>query len=157
MTTVRVHKNDAYGQPVWHYDGRLIHRTPNMMQIEAFFARADVVTEYHTFRQGDRMVEWFFSQQWFNIFQMHDVDDGRLKGWYCNLTRPAHLTETTITADDLALDVMVYPNGAFVVLDEDDFAALALDATDRKAARRGLDTLLGMLRARHGPFWVLGP
>ncbi len=155
MTPIRVYKRDAYGTPILHYDGRLMLRTPQMIQLEAFFGRADVVTPYHTFRQGDRMVEWFFSARWYNIFELYAAEDGRLTGWYCNITHPAHLAADHVSADDLALDVMVYPDGTYTVLDEDEFAALDLDDATRQAARQGLNELLRWVSGREGPFWVL--
>ena len=109
--SIRVHKLNEGGEIVWHYDGRVLSRTATMVKLEAHFNRTDYVADYHTFRQGDRFVEWFYSDRWYNIFQMHDVDDDRLKGWYCNLTRPARIETDAIYAEDLALDLMVYPDG----------------------------------------------
>jgi hypothetical protein len=97
-------------------------------------------------------VEWFYSDRWHNIFQMHDADDDRLKGWYCNLTRPARLGPNDIYAEDLALDVMVYPDGNFRLLDEDEFAALEITASDRSHALNALEELKFMVRRRSGVF-----
>lgn len=158
--TITVIKNDHAGREVWRYAGRVLARGATWVQLEARFDRPqDVHTPYHTFRRGDRFVEWFFSDRWYNIFEMHDADDDRLTGWYCNITRPARLEETAIYADDLALDVFVAPHGTVIVLDEDEFAALPLDEETRVQARRALGELLRRIAAREAPFdvVVIGP
>lgn len=157
MTAIRVYKCDENGQVVWHYDGELLEQGDHFIQLEAIFARSDVKTEYHTFRQGDRMVEWFYDDRWYNIFEMYDVDDGRLKGWYCNITRPAQLSPEAIYADDLALDVMVYPDGRYVVLDEDEFDALPIDAQTAQNARQALQSLITLIASRQGVFAKIEP
>ena len=149
---IRVYKLNEKGETVWHYDGHVLTRSATMVKLEARFNRADDVADYHTFRRGDRFVEWFYSDRWYNIFQMHDVDDDRIKGWYCNLTRPARLTAEAVYAEDLALDLMVYPDGSYRVLDEDEFAALKLRPAEREQALRALESLKRMVRHRREVF-----
>lgn len=149
---ITVYKLNEKGQKVWQYEGVVLARGENFIQLEAIFARQDYVTSYHIFRKGDRMVEWFYSDCWYNIFQMHDVDDDQLKGWYCNITRPARLEENAIYAEDLALDVFVYPDGRWLVLDEDEFAALELDDSTRQMALQELDQLKKLIENAEGIF-----
>jgi predicted RNA-binding protein associated with RNAse of E/G family len=141
---MRIYKLDAQGREVWHYEGTVLERGENYVLIEAIFAR-DYPTDYHFFRRGDRMLEWFYTDRGYNVFQMHDADDGRLKGWYCNITRPARLEAEAVTAEDLALDLMVYPNGQTRLLDEDEFEALQLDPASRAQALAALETLLALV------------
>ena len=153
--SITVIKNDHTGREVWRYAGRVLARGATWVTLEAHFNRSDVETGYHTFRQGDRFVEWFYSDRWYNVFAMHDVDDDRLKGWYCNITRPAELLPDVIRADDLALDVFVSPQGDVTVLDRDEFAALPLDDATRAGAERGLAALQARIAARRPPFDAL--
>lgn len=99
----------------------------------------------------DRWKEHFFSDRWYNIFEIR-ASDGRLKGWYCNITRPAEIGAEEVAAEDLALDLWVDPQGEMEVLDEDDFAVLPLSAEERTRARRALETLQGMVRRGAPPF-----
>ena len=64
------------------------------------------------------MTEWFYSDRWYNVFRLEDVDDDRLKGWYCNIGRPARLGKAVVAYDDLALDVFVTPEGGVTVLQQ---------------------------------------
>jgi len=154
---VTVIKNDHTGREVWRYNGHILDRGTTWVQLEARFNRSDVTTAYHTFRQGDRFVERFFSDRWYNIFEMHDVDDDHLVGWYCNVARPAVLHPATILADDLALDLFITPEGRTTVLDEDEFAALPLDPATRAQASQALAELKGLVEARQAPFDAIPP
>ena len=153
--SITVIKNDHAGREIWRYTGRVVARGATWVQLEARFSRPDIKTAYHTFRQGDRFVEWYYGDRWRNIFEMHDADDDRLVGWYCNITRPATLESDTIRADDLGLDMFVAPDGTITVLDEDEFAALPLDDATRVQARRSLDELRRMVETRQPPFDVI--
>ena len=154
---ITVIKNDHAGREVWRYTGRIIARGETWVKLEAFFNRPDTKTATHTFRQGDRFVEWFYADRWYSIFEMHDVDDDHLTGWYCNIARPASIKQDStgldgVMADDLALDMFVTPDGAITVLDEDEFAALPLDESTRALARAALDELTRLVKTRQPPF-----
>ena len=100
---------------------------------------------------GDRWTEYFYADRWYNIFEIH-ASDGRLKGWYCNVTRPASIGNGEVAAEDLALDLWVAPDGEPQVLDEDEFDALAISPAEREAARQALAELQGMVVQRVAPF-----
>ncbi len=153
MDTVTVYKLDHRGHEVFHYDARVVARAPGMIQIEARFEARDVA---HLgpilLRRGDRMVEWFYADRWYNIFEIHDAADDGLKGWYCNITRPAILVDGEVRADDLALDLVVLPGGEVLLVDEDEFAALDIPPSDRVAALAAADDLRRAVAARQPPF-----
>ena len=107
--------------------------------IDAVFALGDRDLGFVRLRRGDRFREWFYAGEWFNIFRVQDGKTLALKGWYCNITRPPLIrADTSVTADDLGLDVFVYPDGKTLLLDEDDFNRLDLTAAEktRKHGRR---------------------
>jgi len=149
---ITIHKLDHQGNPIWQYTGKVLTRDLNTIQLEAFFNRDDYTAAYHIFRRGDRFIEYFYADRWYNIFQMYDGDNGRLKGWYCNITRPARFEQNAIYAEDLALDLMVYPDGHNIVLDEEEFANLDIDSATEKNALRALDTLKSLVERGEGVF-----
>jgi uncharacterized protein len=116
---------------------------PNSLLIEAFFNREDLPFHGITRREQDRFIERYYSDRWYNIFEIHDRDDNRLKGWYCNVTRPAEFSPGKIAYVDLALDLLVYPNGKYLVLDEAEFINLPLSNASRDQARQALRELIG--------------
>jgi predicted RNA-binding protein associated with RNAse of E/G family len=109
---------------------------------------------YTVFEPGDRFVEWFFDDRWYNIFEVRAAHDDHLKGWYCNVTKPAviDVAQGRVSAIDLALDVWVDFDGSIQVLDEDEFAALDLPEADRRAALDALNELKRLARERRPPF-----
>lgn len=146
MTTITVIKQDYRGHESWRYTGSLITRQQNEIVIEAYFHKDDMLYEGISLKQGDRFIETYFSDRWYNIFEMHDKDSGVLKGWYCNIGYPAVITDGSIAYRDLALDLLVYPNGKQIILDEDEFSALPLTPEIQTAARQALHELQGMFR-----------
>jgi uncharacterized protein len=140
-TEITVIKRNYLGQETWRYTGKVIRRLPDAVVIEAFFNRADMAFHGIVLREGDRFVEQFFSNRWYNIFAVHDRDDNQLKCWYCNIGKPAVIHETELSYIDLALDLLVFPDGTQLVLDEDEFIALNLSEEERLQAGLALKQL----------------
>jgi len=135
---ITVIKNDHAGREILRYEGVVLERHPDHVVVEARFNRDDMDLGYVVFRRGDRFVERFYADRWYNIFEIHDVDDDHIKGWYCNFTRPAIIADGVAQADDLALDLWVYPDGRTLTLDQDEFDALAISLEERQ---RVIDSL----------------
>jgi protein associated with RNAse G/E len=141
------------GREQLRYDGEVLERTSTSVTIEAFYTRSDRhELPYTVFMRGDRFVEHFFSDRWYNIFEIEAVGTGELKGWYCNVTRPALIEEDQVSAIDLALDLWVEPDGEMLVLDEEEFDELHLSPSDRHTAQMELTDLKRQVVAWKGPF-----
>ncbi|MFQ5434792.1 MAG: DUF402 domain-containing protein [Anaerolineae bacterium] len=139
-----VYKLDEHGRTVWQYPAAVLAWLADGVRLEAFFDRDDMDLGFVWFRRGDRFMETFYSDRWYNVFAVYEGADGRLKGWYCNVCRPAVITETAVRCEDLALDVWVNPDGSHLILDEDEFAALALTAAERNQAGAAVAELLDL-------------
>ena len=131
----------------WRYSGEILQRWPNAVLLQGFFNRDDSDFYGMSFLRNDRIIEIFYSDRWYNIFEVHDREDDRLKGWYCNITFPAEFDDGTVTYVDLALDLLVYPDGRQLVLDEDEFEVLALDEVTRQQAREALADLKQVMQS----------
>ena len=149
--TITILKLDHHGREVWRYPGRVLARDAHTIRLEGFYNRDDATVGYAVFKRGDRLVETFYSDRWYNVFAVYNRDDGALKGWYCNVTRPATITDVLVSSDDLALDVWVSPDGAVTILDEDEFEALALNDGERKAARGALAQIIELAQSSRLP------
>jgi protein associated with RNAse G/E len=152
MSEITVVKRSHTGGPMLHYTGDVVERGETWVCLRARFSRDDRDAGYVVFRRGDLFTEWFYADRWYNVFEMRDANDGHLKGWYCNVTHPAVIRESSIEADDLALDVFVSPNGNILVLDEDEFAALSLSDDERRLALMAVEEIKGMVARREQPF-----
>jgi protein associated with RNAse G/E len=138
---IKVQKKNPAGAVTYEYDGRLLSRDEHSIVLEALFDRADMPFMETMFKTGDRFVEYYYTDRWYNIFAVHDRDDGRVKGWYCNIGKPAVFEDGTVSYVDLALDLWVSIEGKQTVLDEDEFEALELDEELRTGALKGLEEL----------------
>lgn len=123
---IKVQKKNLEGEVTYEYEGVLLHRDERSITLEAFFDREDMPFQDVIFKKGDRFVEHYYSDRWYNIFEIHDRDDDKIKGWYCNVGMPLVFQDGIVSYVDLALDLWVSSNGEQTVLDEDEFEALDL-------------------------------
>ena len=142
MTDFTVHKLDENGRFILSYPATLLERSNNHVKLEAFFGRDDMDLGYTTFKRGDRFIEYFYTDRWYNVFAIYDRDDGAFKGWYCNICRPGVVEETAVSCEDLALDIWVTPQGHTTILDEDEFATLDITLEEKSAAQSALAFLM---------------
>ena len=152
MRAFTVIKRDAAGNFELSYAGALVERNDAFVCIDAVFALKDRDLGYVKLRRGDRFREWFYADQWFNIFRVQDGDTLALKGWYCNITRPPQIAELSVSADDLVLDLFVFPDGRRLLLDEIEFARLDIPKRERQKARQAARTLENWVKRRLPPF-----
>jgi predicted RNA-binding protein associated with RNAse of E/G family len=126
---ISVLKLDLSGSTLRRYEARLVRRDDHSVVLEAPFV---IDVERYTLldvvlKRGDRFVETYYDDRYYNVYEIFDRDDGHLKGWYCNLSRPAQIAQDTVSWVDLALDLWVWPDGRSEILDQDEFD-FALDA-----------------------------
>ncbi len=146
MDDLVVVKLNLQGEETWRYPARTLEKRQNAVIIEAFFNRADVNVNGLLIRNGARFVEIYYTDRWYNIFEIY-APDGSVSGWYCNISKPAEISAGRIGYVDLALDLLVFPDGTQKVLDEDEFEALKPDAELRSQALRALVELSGRFDA----------
>lgn len=157
MQMITVYKTNAEGVEITNYQASLLGREGGMICLAALFERADSDLGFVILREGDLFTEWFYSDRWYNVFRIEDGRNRQLKGWYCNITRPAEIGEDYVRADDLALDVFVKPNGNLILLDEDEFNALNLPPEERIAALRAVEMIRHLVDNRLEPFNEIDP
>ncbi|MBN2115196.1 MAG: DUF402 domain-containing protein [Anaerolineales bacterium] len=138
---IRVQKKNPAGEVTYEYEGMLLSRDETSLKLEALFDRADMPFMDVVFRKGDRFVEYYYTDRWYNIFVVHDRADGKIKGWYCNIGKPAVIEDGVVSYVDLALDLWVSADGKQTVLDEDEFNTLKLNEELRSGALNGLREL----------------
>lgn len=148
MTEITILKQNPAGQLMYQWSGQLLRYADHEAVVEALFNAESGQMVDIPLSKGDRFLESYFDDRWYNIFEIHDRQDGRLKGWYCNISAPAVIEPGQITFRDFALDLVVYPDGRQVVLDEDEFEALECTADERRLAQLGLAALQAHFRQR---------
>ncbi|MCX4848925.1 DUF402 domain-containing protein [Streptomyces sp. NBC_00893] len=102
------------------------------------------------FEPGDVFTEHYWRDRWFAVKEVR-TGAGGLKGWYCDITRPAVLRDGELLVEDLDLDLWVSADGSSVLrLDEGEFEESGLAGRDpaaAEAALRALDELEHLARA----------
>jgi uncharacterized protein len=138
---ILVIKCNTEGRETWRYHGQLLEQDSNRIVLEAYFDRQDMVFHGMLLGRGDRFVETYYTDRWYNVFEIHAREDDHLRGWYCNITQPAIFDGSMITYIDLALDLLVFPDGRQITLDEDEFLGLDIPPDVRHTAREALSEL----------------
>lgn len=141
MLVMKILKKNLAEEVTWQYEGVELSRDENSITIEALFNREDMPFQEIVLKRNDRFVETFYADKWYNIFAIYDRDDGTLKGWYCNITKPAIIEDDSVSYVDLALDLWVSANGKQTVLDEDELEELKLGEALKEKVYAGLREL----------------
>ncbi|WP_433449303.1 DUF402 domain-containing protein [Streptomyces sp. CA-142005] len=93
------------------------------------------------FEAGDVFTEYYWRDRWYSVKEVRAAD-GTVKGWYCDITRPAVRTDGELVVEDLDLDLWRSADGRDVRrLDEDEFAESGLAETDPGAASAAVAAL----------------
>jgi hypothetical protein len=148
---MKIIKKNHKDEVTWEYDAQLVRREENLVIVEALFNRDDLPFQEIVLKRNDRFVETFYTDKWFNIFEIYDRDDGKIKGWYCNVTKPAEISENEIAYSDLILDLWVNAEGKQVVLDEDELEELNVDDELKKKIYESLDELKTLFESKNPP------
>jgi predicted RNA-binding protein associated with RNAse of E/G family len=151
MPVMKILKKNLAEETTWQYEGEVLNQGDNFIMVEAFFNRDDMPFQEIILKRNDRFVETFFTDKWYNIFEIYDRDDGKLKGWYCNITKPAVIEDGHLSYVDLALDLWVSANGARKVLDEDELEELGLDEKTKQKVFAGLHELEQYFESKNPP------
>jgi hypothetical protein len=152
---ITVHLLKPAKQKTVTYEGVLLVEAPEYRLVHARWTRAAMDLGYVVFEPGDHFFEHYYAARWYNIFEVRS-EAGVLKGWYCNITRPALFVDGVVTSEDLELDLFVAPDRQRLLrLDEEEFEALALDLREpaaRAAALSALAELEALAQAGASPF-----
>ena len=150
--TFTVYKRDEHGTVTFQYTGDVVTQGEGWICIRAAFGSASRDLGYIQLKQGDWFTEWFYADRWYNVFRIEDVETGLLKGWYCNITRPAEIHDDYAAADDLELDVFVHPDGKIRMLDEKEYARLKLPQEEHQAVDAAVAEIRRLVAQRAAPF-----
>jgi uncharacterized protein len=138
LDSITIHKLDHKGNEVWNYPGEVIQCDREKVVVKARFTKDDFVFNGMLLKKDDIFLEAYYRKKWYNIYEIYDRDDGLLKGWYCNITRPPAINRWKIYYMDLALDLLVLFRGESILLDEDEFKEISLEADEQESAWNAL-------------------
>ncbi|MGW0782843.1 DUF402 domain-containing protein [Streptomyces sp. NPDC002913] len=149
LTTVTVALVKA-GRTKIRYPAGLVRDNGSRITVQAPWAAPGVRDfGFVRFEPGDVFTEHYWRDRWYAVKEVR-TGDGELKGWYCDITRPAVLRGAELLVEDLDLDLWVSADCSSVLrLDEDEFEESGLAGRDPAAAGaavRALDELEHLAR-----------
>ncbi|MEU9917559.1 DUF402 domain-containing protein [Streptomyces sp. NPDC051001] len=142
------------GRTKIRYPAELVGDDGNHITVRAAWA-GDGVRDFGfvRFEPGDVFTEHYWRDRWYAVKEVR-AGDGTLKGWYCDVTRPAVLPHSRtgssggtpigaeLVVEDLDLDLWRSADGTDVLrLDEDEFAESGLAERDPEAAEAATTAL----------------
>ncbi|MEJ2600697.1 MAG: DUF402 domain-containing protein [Anaerolineales bacterium] len=141
MREVTVSKRNEHNIETWRYPAWLLENKRGRIVLEATFDRENISLHGMLLAKGDRFIETYYTYRWYNIYEIHAAKDDQLRGWYCNVGKPAEFDGDTLSYVDLALDLLVFPDGRQIILDQDEFAQMEISDHVRQQALRALGEL----------------
>ncbi|MFI8488710.1 DUF402 domain-containing protein [Streptomyces rubrogriseus] len=139
------------GRTKIRYPATLLHDDGTRLAVRAPWA-GDGVHDFGfvRFEAGDVFTEYYWRDRWYSVKEVRTAA-GVLKGWYCDITRPAVRTGTELVVEDLDLDLWRSAEGTDVRrLDEDEFAESGLADRDPEAAAAAVAALEELERLARG-------
>lgn len=112
-----------------------------------------VESDGRTWRTKEPAIMFFFKHNWYNII-------GQLKYdgiyYYCNLASPYVIEDKTIKYIDYDLDLRVFPDGAFKILDRGEYKyhknIMNYPISIDKIVKEDLSNLIEIVRKKEFPF-----
>lgn len=133
----------------------LISQKNDLLVFVGTFAETVNHSDLGLISKGTVSFEYYWLNRWYNVFRF-DGPDGTFRNYYCNIAMPPKFDGATLDYVDLDIDLIVWPGGEAVTLDEDDFTANAAKYSYPDDIReRALETvteLKRMIAAREFPF-----
>jgi protein associated with RNAse G/E len=114
-----------------------------------------IVTEAdgRQWRTREPAICYFSAEQWFNVIGMVRHDGIH---YYCNLGSPFMWDKEALKYIDYDLDVKVFPDMTYTLLDEDEYEQHRKEMNYPKQIdqilKKNVDDLLSMINQRKGPF-----
>jgi hypothetical protein len=130
------------GRTKIRYPARLLSDDGTRIAVHAAWASEGVRDfGFVRFGPGDVFTEYYWRDRWYAVKEVRDARGG-LKGWYCDITRPATLSGGELVVEDLDLDLWRSADGRTVLrLDEDEFEESGLAQSDPEAAAAAVAAL----------------
>lgn len=156
-TIVDIVKLAPDGQEVTRYPGRVISCPyREWMALEANWTRQSLEIAGLVFATGDRLIECFSAQHPFDAFAV-ESPDGKLRGWYANVTWPSWIeagNPPNLYWHDLYVDLIALPDGQVTILDEDELEDAAVENALKAMIAAARDELLARFERREMPFSI---
>ena len=118
MITVNSRKLDGTIRRTWNCE--LVERLGSLLVCVGTFDSDVRHPELGHIVAGTLSHEYYWLDRWYSIFRFHEPS-GSLRNFYCNLNMPPRFADGVLDYIDLDIDVVVWPDFSYRVLDRDDY------------------------------------
>lgn len=152
--TVQAYKYD--GSKHYSYPVQLLEATPALLIVHGGYGRplSHPGRGMVNVPVPNRSIEFHFINRRYNITAFEE--NGRFKGYYCNIITPTQLEGDLIIATDMDLDLKVHADYSYTVEDEDEFeerrVAWGYPPELVAECREALAELIRLVESRAYPF-----
>lgn len=145
---IRIEKLNPDGSFSFAWQAQLLQEEPNLRRVSAEFNGKPTRLGRVMLSLGDRFIETYYSDRWYNVFEIYSPGDPHPKVWYFNITRPAFFEPNLIRWVDLALDVLIFPEGDYALLDQHEFGALDLDFESQRRCWQAVEQIISLAESK---------
>jgi len=150
---IRSRKYDGQIHRTWQ--AKLVSRGDSWLQFEGRFEQEIKHPQLGVISRDTISYEFYRLDCWYNIFRFHEPD-GSFRNFYCNVNTPPTLVGDVLEYIDLDIDVLVWKDFSYQILDLDEFTANAQKYSYpnelQSKAKTVLHELISMIEARTFPF-----
>ena len=118
MITVNSRSYDGSIRRSWTC--KLIERDGPLLVFVGEFDREIEHPDLGRIEKGTVSYEYYWLDRWYNIFRFH-TPSGELRNFYCNISMPPTFEAEVLDYVDLDIDIVVWPDMSYQVLDREDY------------------------------------
>jgi protein associated with RNAse G/E len=133
----------------------LIGRENSLLSFLGEFDREVKHEHLGVIRRGTISYEFYWLDRYYNVFRFHEPE-GEFRNFYCNINLPPVFENGVLDYIDLEIDVIVYKDFSYKILDEEEFLenSKLYNYSDELIlkTRKTLQEILSLIKIREFPF-----
>lgn len=153
QVTINSRKYDLSIRRSWKCD--LIERSNALLVFVGEFDEDIAHPGLGEIKRGTISYEYYWLDRWYNVFRFHEPD-GAFRNYYCNMNMPPKFENGVLDYVDLDIDILVWKDAVYEVVDRQDFEENALrynyPGSIREKVEETLLDLIGQIERRNFPF-----
>ena len=118
LATINSRRFDGTIKRSWNCE--LISRDNDLLTFVGVFVLDVDHPDLGHIKKGTISYEYYWLDRWYNIFRFCEPD-GTFRNYYCNINMPPVYENGVLDYVDLDIDIVVWPDGTVVTLDEEDY------------------------------------
>ncbi len=137
------------------WECELIEKSDSLLLFVGEFSEEIHHPKLGVIRRGTVSYEFYWLDRMYNVFRFHEPD-GSLRNFYCNINLPLTFENGVLDYVDLDIDVLVWKDFSYEILDLDEFEenAARFNYSDELKFKMNvvLEELLAKIKLREFPF-----